>query len=430
MKKLISLLFILIFLTGCNSSNPTTTPTTEIPTAEIPTTEIPTEAPITTEIPTATEPVYDKNGIYASANGSGNGSFNNPYSLKNALLNMTKEKALYLFGGTYNVKESISLEKNGDEDNYYKIFAYNDERVVFDYGYDYDANPNKLGYYNKYAYKGIVILGSYYHIKGIEITNCRSSGMQIVGHYNIVENCIFSFNGNTGCNISSSSSKAINDWPHNNLIKNCTSYGNYDWDRLDGNEGEDADGFGCKLTSGRGNVFDGCIAYNNSDDGWDLFTKHKTGVIGEVTFRNCVAFSNGYALDGTELKNGNGFKLGGRALEVSHTMTNCVAFNNKANGFDDNSNPGTITLTDCTGYNNGTRNFAMGRFLEEANTYTSTWTEDGEAFGPIEGVPQSHNIFENCISYKSGIKDSFSGYATNCYFDSLNGYYKFVNYSV
>ena len=40
---------------------------------------------------------------------------------------------------------------------------------------------------------------------------------------------------------------------------------------------EDADGFAAKLTTGEGNVFDGCIAAYNADDGWDLFAKAATG---------------------------------------------------------------------------------------------------------------------------------------------------------
>ena len=61
---------------------------------------------------------------------------------------------------------------------------------------------------------------------------------------------------------------------------------------------EDADGFAAKLTIGEGNVFDGCIAAYNADDGWDLFAKIETGAIGQVVIQNCVAFKNGYVLDG------------------------------------------------------------------------------------------------------------------------------------
>lgn len=65
---------------------------------------------------------------------------------------------------------------------------------------------------------------------------------------------------------------------------NCSSY-------LNADKGyEDADGFAAKLTVGQGNVFDGCIAAYNADDGWDLFAKVQSGSIGVVTIQNCVAF--------------------------------------------------------------------------------------------------------------------------------------------
>ena len=65
-------------------------------------------------------------------------------------------------------------------------------------------------------------------------------------------------------------------WPSDNLILNCTSYNNCD------EAMEDADGFAAKLTCGEGNVFRGCIAAYNADDGWDLFAKIATGKIGAV----------------------------------------------------------------------------------------------------------------------------------------------------
>jgi hypothetical protein len=52
-----------------------------------------------------------------------------------------------------------------------------------------------------------------------------------------------------------------------NTVINCDSYENYD----EANAGENADGFAAKLYIGPGNVFRGCRAWNNADDGWDLF---------------------------------------------------------------------------------------------------------------------------------------------------------------
>lgn len=381
------------------------------------------EEKVEPEKPNEDEEIDYTKAIFASSNGSGTGSYDSPYSLQAALSKLTNDKILYLLGGYYNVGSVIKLTSFGNKDSYYRIFSYNDEKVVLDFGKDYFKDQTLVGNYNSEKAKGIVIKGQYYHIKGLTITNCGAQGLQISGSYNIIENCVFAYNGNTGCSIGGASGKPYNEWPHDNLIKNCTSYGNYDWDRLDNMQGEDADGFGCKLTTGPNNIFDGCIAYNNSDDGWDLFTKHLTGPIGSVTIKNSIAFSNGFSITGESLKNGNGFKLGGRAIEVDHLVENCVAFNNKSNGFDDNSNPGTITLKKCTSYNNGARNYAMGRFLDENNTYTSTWYEDNILFGPIENVKKSHNIFESCISYDGGIADSYSGIAQNCYFYNTNNKY-------
>jgi hypothetical protein len=84
--------------------------------------------------------------------------------------------------------------------------------------------------------------------------------------------------------------------------------------------GENADGFACKLTTGYGNVFDGCISYNNSDDGWDLYTKAESGPIGPVTIQNCIAFNNGMTTQGSrhgQLAMAMASNLAGEVIPVS-----------------------------------------------------------------------------------------------------------------
>ena len=430
MKKIILTIFMILlsfFITSCFKSNElnisSNTNSTFVEESTIPTTGKIIEE-TTNEI--IEEKIDYSYAIFASPNGSGSGEINNPCSINDGINKLNEnKKTLYLYGGTYNLNAPIILRNTSNIE--YQISSFNDEKVILDFGKDYRIEQIKEGNYNSEKAKGIVIKGSYYYIKGLTITNCGAHGMHISGSYNRVENCIFAYNGNTGLNISTDSKKPRDTWAHDNLILNCTSYGNYDWDRLDGNEGEDADGFGSKMTSGANNVFDGCISYNNSDDGWDFFTKIKTGPIGSVTIKNSVAFSNGYSITGEELKNGNGFKLGGRAIEVDHYVYNSIAFNNKANGFDDNSNPGTLTLNDCTSYNNGAKNYSMGRFVEEINTYSSTWYEGETLMGPIDDVPKSHNIFNNCISYKCNSNDTFCGTANNSYFYNNNDKYQVFN---
>ena len=96
-------------------------------------------------------------------------------------------------------------------------------------------------------------------------------------------------NGSTGLQISYSGGEPKCWWPSDNTILNCTSYSNCD------SKQNDADGFAAKLSVGEGNVFDGCMAYNNADDGYDLYAKstEKYGPIGAVTIQNSVAYSNG-----------------------------------------------------------------------------------------------------------------------------------------
>lgn len=255
---------------------------------------------------------------------------------------------------------------NGAYDDYIIFTAYNPaEETVLDFSSMNFASTNR----------GVHIYGNYYYWSNIDICGAGDNGLYIGGSYNVVENCEFYNNRDTGLQLGRnySSDSTIDSWPNYNLIKNCTSHNNYDNET----KGENADGFAAKLTVGYHNVFDGCVAYRNSDDGWDLYGKEDTGIIGTVYMYNCVAFENGFleytqeecnavygehvntgALEAnpvsytTQNGDGNGFKLGGSTLEGDVYMYNCYAFNNRMHGITDNSNPGVISLTNVISYNN------------------------------------------------------------------------------
>ena len=212
-------------------------------------------------------------------------------------------------------------------------------------------------------------------------------------------------NGNTGIQLSRYlTSDNFEDWPANNLILNCTSYGNADKGY------EDADGFAAKLTIGEGNVFDGCIAYNNADDGWDLFAKVETGKIGKVLIKNCVAYGNGYLPDGTNAGNGNGFKLGGSSITGYHTLVNSIAFNNKAKGIDSNSCP-DIQVYTSTSFNNGSYNVALYT-NDAANT-------DYFADGIISYRTEALDVSENVKPKGTQDTNKFNG-PSNYYWDVVS----------
>ncbi len=281
------------------------------------------------------------NAIYVAPGANGTGTYESPMDFETALLKVEKGRTIYMLEGIYSYGKTITIKKDnsGEADNYKTLSAYPGARVVIDFSAQACESGNR----------GIILDADYWHVYGITISGAGDNGMLLAGNHNIIEMCIFENNQDTGLQLSrNNSSNSIEDWPSYNYILNCTSRNNHDPD------GEDADGFAPKLTCGEGNVFDGCMAYNNVDDGWDCYAKAETGPIGKVTLINCIAFRNGQTEDGTFTvdSDGNGFKLGGGGIGTPHTIINCLAFENKNCGFVDNNNPSALTLINCTAFNN------------------------------------------------------------------------------
>jgi hypothetical protein len=193
--------------------------------------------------------------------------------------------------------------------------------------------------------RGIEVRGNYWHLRGLEIENAPDNGIAISGSHNVIEDVVLHNNGDTGLQITAGSAMATDDaFAADNLVLNCDSYENLDQET----NGENADGFAAKLRIGPGNVFRGCRAWNNADDGWDLFAADDVVVI-----EDCWAFLNGTPVAGTNpAGDGNGFKLGGKPVGPGeggavHRVTHNAAFENKSCGFVRNNNPELPVLSDC-----------------------------------------------------------------------------------
>src|SRR6478736_6457721 len=201
---------------------------------------------------------------------------------------------------------------------------------------DYQATTgNDSGY-------GIDISGSSNTICGLTIARAADNGIHITGDSNTIDRCEFYECFDSGLQISGPEAETP-PHPAKNLIVNCDSHDNYDTKASGGN----ADGFASKINIGPGNKFFGCVAHDNSDDGWDTFPKTKAGT-NPVTIENCVAYHNGYH-NGTVSGNGNGFKVGSdQTGGAAHVLKNCVAFNNPSKGLDQNHNQGVATVQNCT----------------------------------------------------------------------------------
>lgn len=329
---------------------------------------------------TVTEPPDGHDAaIFVAPNGldSNPGTFAQPTTLARAITIVPAGGTIFLRGGTYafNVQITIPRGNNGAAGLHKRIFAYTPpggamEKPVLDFfGQPYGktsqvSNP-----------RGLFMGGNYWHVKGLEIKGSADNGIFVAGNHNIVELCITHKNRDSGLQIARYSSSAPrSEWPSHNLILNCESYDNYDHAP---NGGENADGFACKLTSGPGNIFRGCIARNNIDDGWDLYTKSDTGSIDPVIIDQCIAYNNGILTDGTQNSAGdrNGFKLGGEKIAVAHYVSRSIAFGNGKNGFTWNSNPGAVQMVNNLAFDNvqGNYKFDSGdaKFYNNVSLYTA-----------------------------------------------------------
>ncbi|MBN1309670.1 MAG: right-handed parallel beta-helix repeat-containing protein, partial [Chitinispirillaceae bacterium] len=248
-----------------------------------------------------------------------------------AFSKMASGDTVYLRDGMYALGAQVKPSKAGTDAARCKLWAYPGEKPVFDFSGLDD--------------RGLYISKDNWHVRGVEVKNAGSNGICLsTGGFHIIEGCVAHDNGLEGIKLTNGA--------HHCSILNCDSYRNYDAD----NNGENADGFAAKSGIGPGNVFRGCRAWLNSDDGWDFY-----GCPQSVLIDSCFAFRNGFNLwnNPSWAGDGNAFKLGGAGDTSEMTVTRSVAFDNVAKGFDQNHSTAGQTVYNCTGYRNGAANFSF-----------------------------------------------------------------------
>lgn len=360
------------------------------------------------EIPEYAHNVYycDPAGDDATADGSENKPF---YSVQKAIDIAQPGDFIYMNAGTYNYTARINVSGVGRKNSgMISLHAVNGRAVL-----DFKGMPVAD------ANQGMRITGSYWHIYGIDICNAGDNGMLVErdkpsgggyddckenitqGHDNIIENCRFYRNADTGLQMKNLAA--------NNKVINCDAFFN-----VDPGEGN-ADGFAVKISHGDGNYFYGCRAWNNSDDGWDQFIKKVGGFPDDITttLECCWAFNNGYLENGQPCSgNGNGFKLGSNEGRNNVIMNRCLAFNNLQKGFDQNHNTGSMIFNNCTGYSE--------KYTANKSHYT---------YRVDEAVASGHEVrFTNCVAISDGEPDrnksayapySIKGDIITCDFNTL-----------
>lgn len=296
---------------------------------------------------------------------------------------------VFIRGGTYRITEShiamnkniyayvILINKSGSPGNRINYWAYQNEKPVFDFS---AVKPQNL------RVNAFSVPASWIHIKGIEVI-----GVQVTIKEHTQSIC-FENNGSNNIfeQLSMHDGQAIGIYcvhGSNNLFLNCDAYNNHDFTSEDG-KGGNVDGFGCHPSKGSiANVFRGCRAWFNSDDGYDCISSYEG-----VTFENCWAFYNGYSPDLKKLGDGNGFKVGGYgSMPVDrlpdpiprHTARFCLSVGNRANGFYANHHIGGGDWLYNTAYRHG-NNFNMLCRLKDN----------------ITDVPGYGHVLRNNLSYR------------------------------
>ncbi|MEV6820369.1 CBM35 domain-containing protein [Nocardiopsis dassonvillei] len=344
--------------------------------------------------------------LYVAPGGSAgaDGTESDPTTLTSAIDRIEPGGTIHMRGGTYSFSDTVTipLGEDGTSGDRTELSAYPGETPVLNFSAQSEDSTNR----------GLALEASYWHIEGIVVEHAGDNGIFVSGSHNVIERTVTRFNRDTGLQLSRRvSSTPESDWPAHNLILSAESHDNADSD------GEDADGFAAKLTSGPGNVFRYAVAHNNIDDGWDLYTKDETGPIGTVTIEDSLAYENGVLSDGSQAGNGdrNGFKLGGEDIGVDHVITGSIAYDNGKHGFTYNSNPGSMTVSDNVSIGNEERNF---NFDDGSSVFRGNTSCDSGSNDRIIGNADSSNQFwsgsngSRCSSYEGGLDWSYSADGT------------------
>ena len=245
------------------------------------------------------------------------------------------------------------LDRSGEPGRPIRYRAAPGETPVFDFT---DVRPPGR---RVHAFR---VIGSWLHLEGFEVIgvqvtitgHTQSIGFDNQGSHNVYER------------LSVHDGMAIGFWIGNgahNLVLNCDAYRNHDT-VSENRRGGNTDGFGFHgPRDSVGNVFRGCRAWFNSDDGFDFINSGEAAVA-----EDCWAFYNGFSPRFEPLADGNGFKAGGHAgTPVArlpnpiprHVVRGCLAVRNKANGFYANHHIGGVDFI----HNSAARNRANFNLL-------------------------------------------------------------------
>ena len=327
----------------------------------------------------APEPVAKAtSALYVALGGSDSNdgrSVDNPVkTIYKALQLVEPGDTVYLRGGVYKGKyqsyfgyDRQPFTTSGTQDKPITITSYPGERAIVDGSDRHWSNYESLS--SPELFK---VVADYYVIQDLTFRNGAGRGLYIRGKHVTVRN-VLSHNHH---------SDGIYFKGDYGTFENIVSHSNYS----EQNGGDSADGI--KIAYGAHNTVRNSLAYDNSDDGIDIFCASKSLV------EYSVSHSNGRGHSG----DGNGFKLGCRMVANNDNLARYnVAYRNRANNFDSNSGGG-LTMLHNTSWSAGSHGFiayaptSSGRAPNVVKNNISY--QDGKAVGKSRDDKSSHNSWD------------------------------------
>ena len=271
-------------------------------------------------------------------------------NLASAINKLQAGDELYLADGQYDLTTTLKINCKGDAESMITIAAAEGAKPIIDFRGESNGT------------NGITVGGQYLYIAGLTIRYAGKKGIWLEK----AKYCTLERLDVYGC---CDSGIQLRSGGHNTVV-NCDSHENFDYQ----NNGGNADGFADKQGDAcSGNVYIGCRAWGNSDDGWDSYQRETDGT--PTVYINCITYNNGPAsfdlsahpralgvdasfFEGKDIANianggnPNGFKLGGKGSVHNTELYRCLAIGHRSKGFDQNNNAGAMKIINCTAYAN------------------------------------------------------------------------------
>ncbi|WP_392562951.1 hypothetical protein RHO12_05655 [Orbus sturtevantii] len=333
-------------------------------------------------------------------NKTNKGTISSPVDLITAIKTIQPNGIIRLMDGHYD-GVTIPTSLSGLPNQLKKIEAINPHHAIFiNTTFNLDSNY--------WSISNVIFDGN------IDGKDNKPAYLRIAGSYNLINQVITRNNSDTGLAISAKNKNRL-FWPSYNQVINTDSYNNMD------KSGKNADGFAAKLGVGKGNAFKGCISYNNTDDGFDLYNKIEDGANEPVLIDGCVAYSNGLPFSKPNIAKGsigNGFKLGAEGQPVDHKIINSIALNNNMDGFSDNFNTGSYTIDNNIAINSARYNYILRAnpylFLQPVVSFNhnysikNSWQNTPkDSFGPQVNI-NKYEVFTTKELWKHDVKFIFT----------------------